>query len=416
MKIDHIETIHLYFEYSEGKSFSTPAGPVKGRMTTLVRVYADNGLTGIGSAYAHPAMVEAAIQHLAPLLEGRAVTDTEYDPLSQFMRGDTQIERLWRGMYVWTRWSGRKGAAMAALGGIDQALWDLTGQAEDKPVWKLLGGKTSKCPAYASGMLYGFTPAETAELAAKYVSRGFRRVKMRIGYSWEHDVAAVRAVRAAIGDKIDLMCDGTWRFDLEGARRMAKELVANRVFWFEEPFEADDLDNYVALRGTIGLPLASGENEFGFEGFRELIRIGAVDIVQPDASRCGGISEVVKVARLARTANLRFAPHSWCDPVAVISNAHVVAAHDNGITVEIDQTGNRFIEELLGHPLTVKDGLLDLGDRPGLGTELDPAALERFRVASPADIPQGNHCDIILGPPTVLAPIPPYVGDRSQSA
>jgi L-alanine-DL-glutamate epimerase-like enolase superfamily enzyme len=410
MKIDHVETIHLYFEYPEGKSFSTPAGPVKGRMATLVKVYADNGLAGIGSAYAHPAMVEAAIQHLAPLLEGRAITDTEYDPLSQFMRGDHQIERLWRGMYVWTRWSGRKGAAMVALGGIDQALWDLRGQAEGKPVWKLLGGQTSKCPAYASGMLYGNTPEQTAEIAGQMVAKGFRRVKMRIGYSWEHDVAAVRAVRSSIGKDIDLMCDGTWRFDLESARRMARELVANRVFWFEEPFEADDLDSYVALRGTVGLPLATGENEFGFEGFREIIRIAAVDIVQPDASRCGGISEVLKTANLARTAGLRFAPHSWCDPVAVISNAHVVASQENGITVEIDQTGNRFIEELLGHPLTVKDGLLDLGNRPGLGIELDPAALKRFRVASPADIPIGNHCDIILGPPTVLMPIPPYEG------
>jgi L-alanine-DL-glutamate epimerase-like enolase superfamily enzyme len=259
-------------------------------------------------------------------------------------------------------------------------------------------------------MLYGNPPEHVAKTAGELVEKGFRRVKMRIGYSWEYDVAAVRAVRAAIGKGVDLMCDGTWRFDLESARRMARELVANRVFWFEEPFEADDLDNYVALRGTIGLPLASGENEFGFEGFRELIRIAAVDIVQPDASRCGGISEVVRVARLARSAGLRFAPHSWCDPVAVISNAHVVASHDNGITVEIDQTGNRFIEELLGYPLSVKDGMLDLGNRPGLGIELDPAAVERFRVKSPSDIPEGNHCDIILGPPTVLQPIPPYVG------
>jgi D-arabinonate dehydratase len=367
-------------------------------------------MVGIGSAYAHPGMVAAAIDHLAPLMEGRAISDTEYDPLSQFMQGDDQISRLWRIMYVWTRWSGRKGAAMVALGGIDQALWDLRGKAEGKPVWQLLGAETSQCPAYASGMLYENSPEQLAEIAGTMVENGFRRVKMRIGYSWDHDVAAVRAVRAAIGDGNDLMCDGTWRFDIESARRMARELVANRVFWFEEPFEPDDLDSFVALRGTIGLPLATGENEFGFEGFRELIRVGAVDIVQPDASRCGGISEVVKTARLARTAGLRFAPHSWCDPVAVISNAHVVASHDNGITVEIDQTGNRFIEELLGHPLTVKDGMLELGDKPGLGIELDPAAIKEFSVDTPSDIPDGNHCDIILGPPTVLQPIPPYEG------
>ena len=116
MKIDHIETIHLYFEYPEGRSFSTPAGPVKGRMTTLVRVHADNGMSGVGSAYAHPGMVEAAIRHLAPLLEGRAITEAAEDPLRPFMRGDTQVERLWRIMYVWTRWSGRKAHGPGAGG------------------------------------------------------------------------------------------------------------------------------------------------------------------------------------------------------------------------------------------------------------------------------------------------------------
>ena len=131
--------------------------------------------------------------------------------------------------------------------------------------------------------------------------------------------------------------------------------------------------------------------------------------MQPDASRCGGITEVLRVAELARRSDMRFAPHSWCDPVAIIANAHAVAARANGLTVEIDQTGNRFIAELLGAPLTVKDGMLDLGDAPGLGIALDEAALARFRLASPHELPEGNHCDILIGPPSVMAPIPKYV-------
>jgi L-alanine-DL-glutamate epimerase-like enolase superfamily enzyme len=402
MKIDYIEAIHLYFEYAPDATFVTPAGPVKGRLTTLVKVHTDDGRVGIGSAYAHPAMVQAAVDHLNPFLQGRTFDD-----------GRADIVKIWRHMALWTRWSGRKGAAVAALGGVDQALWDLYGQAEGKPVWKLLGGETPLCPAYASGMLYS-SPEVIGETAGRLVEAGFRRVKMRIGYSWDYDLAAVAAARAAIGPANDLLCDGTHRFDQQSAREMAAELVKQDVYWFEEPFEPGDLDDYAALRPVAGLPVAAGENEFGYEGFRELIRVGAVDIVQPDASRCGGITEVLRVAELARQHGLTFAPHSWCDPVAIIANAHAVAARANGLTVEIDQTGNRYINELLGYPLGVVDGMLDLGEAPGLGIALDPAALKRFQIASPFDLPEGNHCDLLIGAPSVMEPIPRYVDRKGH--
>jgi L-alanine-DL-glutamate epimerase-like enolase superfamily enzyme len=409
MRIEHVETLHLYFEYPEGRSFSTPVGPVKGRTATLVRVHTDDGRVGVGSAYAHPGMVAAAIEHLTPLLVGTSLDEDARDDFAQFAQGGGRIATLWRLMYLWTRWSGRKGAAMVAIGGVDQALWDLRGQAAGQPVWRLLGGERSSCPAYASGLLYE-SPFPLDELAVRAVEAGYRRIKMRIGHTWDIDLASLEAVRKAIGDEIDLMADGTQRFDLESALRMARELERHRVFWFEEPFEPEDLDAYAALRQSVHVPIATGENEFGFQGFREIIRAGAADIVQPDASRCGGISEVLRVAELAQREGLGFAPHSWCDPVAVIANAHVVAARPNGITVEIDQTGNRFIEGLLGAPLTVTDGLLELGDRPGLGVELDADFVRDHRLASASDVPLGNHCDLIFGPPSVLRPLGPYVG------
>ncbi|MFA7262481.1 MAG: mandelate racemase/muconate lactonizing enzyme family protein [Caulobacter sp.] len=398
MKIDHIEAVHLYFEYPPAETFSTPAGPVKGRLTTLIRVHTDNGLVGVGSGYAHPALVQATIDHLNPYLKGRSLDGDFQD----------RIVRIWRYMSLWSRWYGRKGAAVAALGGIDQALWDLFGKVEGKPVWALLGGQRSACPAYASGLLYS-SPEEVASKAGLLVERGFRRVKMRIGYSWEYDNAAVAAVRKVIGPDNDLLTDGTHRFDPESAERMADELVKHGVFWFEEPFEPHEIDEYAALTRLKKLPIAAGENEFGYEGFRELIRAKAVDIVQPDASRCGGITEVLRVAALAEENGLKFAPHSWCDPVAIIANAHAVAARANGLTVEIDQTGNRFINELLGEPLTVKDGLLELGHAPGLGIELDPAALRAFALPDPFNLPIGNHCDILVGPPSIMSPIPKYI-------
>jgi D-galactarolactone cycloisomerase len=142
--------------------------------------------------------------------------------------------------------------------------------------------------------------------------------------------------------------------------------------------------------------IAAGENEFGVQGFRELIRSGAVDVVQPDASRCGGISEVVRVARMAAQAGLSFAPHTWSDAVAIIANAHVVAAHANGLTVEIDQTGNPFIDELLLEPLRVVDGMLSLSDEPGLGIHIDRSVIDRYRMSElqPSD---GFYSDMAFG-------------------
>src|SRR5262245_38516029 len=227
-------------------------------------------------------------------------------------------------MYRVTRWYGRKGATMSALGAVDTACWDLRGKALGKPVWSLLGGTDAKCPAYASALLWKEIP-QLAEEAALLISRGFRRVKMRLARGDEYDRPAVSAVRRAIGPSCDVMCDGSMRYSLDAARSLAEFLATQKVFWFEEPFQPEDIDSYAALRGTVGVRLAAGENEFGLQGFRELVRARAVDIVQPDASRCGGISEVVKVAEMAASSGLSFAPHPWSQAVAGIANATRVA-------------------------------------------------------------------------------------------
>jgi D-galactarolactone cycloisomerase len=379
--IDRVECIHLRFPMPPETTFSTPGGPVHGRLTTLVRLTTDDGLTGIGSAYAHPALVQAAVDHLTPFVVG-------YDP--------RQTERHWNRLHGISRWYGRKGAAVTAIGGIDQAMWDLRGKVEGAPVWRLLGGTDSRVPAYASGMLYS-SPDAVAAGCERAMARGFTRMKMRAGWNWDYDVAAVAAARATIGPERDLMVDGTWRFGLDEAIAFARVLEEHRAFWFEEPLATDDLDDFVRLRAATSVPIAVGENEMAIHGFREWLRAGAVDVVQADASRAGGITEVTKIAAEAAATGVRFAPHSWCDAVAVVANAHAVAASPNGITVEIDQTGNRFIEELLGGPLTVVDGTIDLGDRPGLGIELDEAAVADLRLDDPFHIPDGNYCDVVYG-------------------
>lgn len=382
MRIDHVETVHLHFDYPNRAGFTSAGGVTSGRLTSLVMVHTDNGHVGIGSVYSYPALVEEiVVGQLAPLLVGE-------DP--------REVETLWHKMYRWTRWYGRKGAAMSALGGLDTAFWDLRGQAEQMPLWKLLGGERPSCPAYASALLWQ-SPEKLAAEASRHIDKGFRRMKMRLGRSEEEDIEAIRTVRRAIGPHYDIMADASMRYHLELARRIGKVLEENRIFWFEEPFEPEDIEAYASLRDTIAVPVAAGENEFGVQGFRELIRAGAVDIVQPDASRCGGISEELRVAHLASEASLKVAPHSWSDAVAIMANAHVVASQPHALTVEIDQTGNPFIEELLVEPLQVVEGRLRLSDRPGLGIELNSSVVEHLRLPDPRAIPDGHYSDMVFG-------------------
>lgn len=393
MKIDRLEVINLRHEYPAHRRFAYAGGTCTGRLSSLTLVHTDTGQVGIGSAYSHPGLVALVVkQQLEPLLRGRDPRDVEF---------------LWERMYAVTRWYGRKGAAVSAIGGLDVAFWDLRGKALGKPVWALLGGDRASCPAYASALLWKSDVRLLADEAGAHLANGFRRMKMRLGRSEEYDVAAVRAVRRAIGPDNDLMADGSMRYDVPVARRIAACLAEHGAFWFEEPFPPEDLDSYTALRGSVGVRIAAGENEFGVQGFRELIRAGAVDVVQPDASRCGGISEAWRVAKLAAGAGLTFAPHTWSDAVAVVANAHVVAAMPNGLTVEVDQTGNPMIDDLLVEPLRVRDGSLALGGGPGLGIELNPAAVERLRMADPLAIPDGLYSDMVFGTEG-LGPSAPY--------
>ena len=312
MRITNIEVINLCYLYPAEDRFVFAGGIATGRLTTLVKVHTDTQAIGLGTTYSHPTLVRTVIeQQLKPFLIGE-------DP--------TEVEALWDRMYRITRWYGRKGAAVSALGALDIAFWDLRGKALGKSVAALLGAERDTVPAYASALLWKDDPEQLGDEAAAYVDQGFRRVKMRLGRSEEYDVAAVRAVRRAVGDQVDVIVDGSMRYSPDQARTIAKVLVEERVFWFEEPFPPEEIDHFAALRQEIPLALAAGENEFGVQGFRELLRAGAVDIVQPDACRTGGISECYRVGQLAAQTNTRVATHTWSDAVALVANMHVIAA------------------------------------------------------------------------------------------
>ncbi len=393
MKIDRIEVIHLKYDYPGRRGFRYAGGVCQGRLTTLVLVHTNDGHVGHGSAYTHPALAEIVIkQQLEPFLIGE-------DPC--------EVENLWDQMYRLTRWYGRKGAVMTALGALDTAFWDLRGQSKGKPVYSLLGGKRTTCPAYASALLWR-EPSELAEEAAGYVARGFRRMKMRMGRSPDVDRACVLAVRKAIGPDCDFMVDGSMRYSEEGARQFGKFLAEQKVFWFEEPFPPEQIDSFRKLRGTIGVRLAAGENEFGVQGFREWIEGRVIDIAQPDVSRSGGVTETWRIGQLAARHDIPIATHSWSDAVAVVANAHVVSALPNGLTVEIDQTGNPMVEELLAEPFKVVDGEIRLSDKPGFGIELVQSVVDRLRINAFTQLENGLYSDMAFGKGS-FTPAPAYV-------
>ena len=365
MKIRDVRVTALRFGYPEEEAFDFAGGRCTGRLTCLVRVECDTGEAGIGSVYSHPDLVRTVI-------EGQ---------LRDFLVGEDpcEVETLWQRMYGVTRWYGRKGAAMSALGGVDMALWDLRGKREGKPVYQLLGAQRHSVPAYASGLLWKNDPKELGEEAERHLANGFRAMKTRLGRDYEYDSEALRIFRAALADKARLHVDGNGRYSLEQARRMLPEFQQTDIFWLEEPFLPEDVDNYLALKPELGaIPMAAGENEFGLQGFRELIDRGMVDIVQPDCCRVGGISESRRVGEMAAKAGLRVAPHTWSDAVTLVGNMHVVASLPNAICVEVDQTGNPFIDNLLTEKLVVTDGEIALPQGPGLGIKLDEEVVERY--------------------------------------
>ena len=384
MRITNLEVVNLQFTYPPGHEFQFAGGCCTGRLSSLVRVTTDSGTVGIGSVYSHPDLVRAIVEdQLRDILVGD-------DPLD--------VETIWEKSYRVTRWYGRKGAAISALGGIDIALWDIRGKVAGKPIYQLLGAQRDAVPAYASGLLWKNDVEELVDEAARHLSNGFRAMKTRLGKSSDYDRAGLRAIREEIGSENRLLVDGNGRFSLDQVRRLAPDLRAADVFWLEEPFVPEDIDSYLALRPDLeGIPLAAGENDFGIQGFRELMDRNMVDIVQPDCCRAGGITECRRIGELAVRRGFRVATHTWSDAVALVANMHLIASLPTGVTVEIDQTGNPLIDDLLLDRLQVIDGEISMPQGPGLGIELNEETVEKYTLPHGIPVPEGNYADMVFG-------------------
>jgi len=366
MRITDVRTIRLRAPIAPEGQFHTSTGLRTHRSALLVRVETDEGITGIGSCSGNGAMLEVIIEKVfRPLLLGK-------DP--------TQIEQLWERSYFGSvvKEFGSRGIGVVALSGVDIALWDILGKSKGLPVFELLGGACrDKVEVYATA-LYPEEPAKVVEKALALAKRGFRAVKIKVGFNLARDIEIVKAVRAALGRDFTIMTDANMGYTVEVALKAAEAFGECSTAWLEEPLFVEDVEGHAALKSQGRVPIALGENLHTRFAFQEFISAGAVDILQPDVARAGGISEVRKIAALAAAQGLSVSFHTWGDGVALAASLHLAAALKNSMIMELDYTYNPLRSELLKVPLEPEKNFMIPPPGPGLGVELDPKALERF--------------------------------------
>ena len=388
MRIARVQANWVRFPIEEGRRHVSDFGKVGSFDTAIVRIETQSGVVGwgeakngAGSAANCAALVTLINAEIAPRLIGRDPRDIVaiWEELYNGVRAHYALARG----HVFPEIS-RRGISVAAISGIDIALWDILGKSLGVPVWQLLGGrKADRLPAYASGGWAGVE--DIGEQLQGYVERGgFRAVKMRVGAmdSAVH-VSGARtiAARARLGPDIALMCDAHGTFTVAEAKRFCHMVRDCDLTWFEEPVTADDRQGLAEVRRFSHVPIAAGESEYTRFDFRDLIERGAVDILQPDLAVCGGITEAQRIGALAAAHNLLLAPHLWAGAPAFAAGLHVCAASPASWMLEYSLGANPMLHDLIEEKFAVEDGHIRIPERPGLGITVREDVLRAQTVA-----------------------------------
>ena len=340
---------------------------------TVVEVVTDDGLVGVGSAMTSVALVAAAAKLLRPFLVGE--------------RAD-EPARVSEKLRQHTFWQGRGGAVEHAISGIDIALWDLFGKVTNQPVARLLGGVyRDKIKPY--GSLLFDEPDRLRLKLTQAIGRGFKAIKLGWTPFGRRDSATdehlVHTARETVGPDVELMVDAGgsdafWPHGYKWALRTAQMLAEYDVAWFEEALPPDDLAGFVELRRHSPVPIATGEVLTRRQSFWPYIQQRAVDIIQPDCTKCGGLTEAWRIGWMAYEHNVRLVPHGWNTAIGLAADLHLTAALPVASHVEF-LTPSPYIDRLVKTPLRPDpEGYLHLPTGPGLGIELDRDALEEFAV------------------------------------
>ncbi len=338
---------------------------------TIISVLTDIGPVGWGSVFTSAEIVRACLSLLRPLYQGENALEPE---------------RVSEKLHQNTFWQGRGGAVTHTISGIDIALWDLLGKASGQPVGRLLGGRyRDRVRPYASLLMRD--PEQMANALLPVKAQGFRAFKIGWGPFGKRSVAVDEAIvsvaRDVVGKESLLMVDAGasdafWPQNYKWALRTAEMLARFDVTWFEEPLPPDALVDYVALRKAVSVPIAGGEVMTRRQGFQPWLEAGAFDIVQPDVTKCGGLSEQRRIAWMAQNHGVQFIPHGWNTAVGLASDLQMASAFPDTDLVEY-LTGSPFIDELASGGWRLdSDGMLTIPERPGLGIEIDLDALAEF--------------------------------------
>lgn len=380
MKIKHINVHVIKSELDVPFAFSQ--GWVNQRAATLIEIITDEGITGWGECFPQglepPEIAAAAVENcFSEILKNQNPLDTE---------------RLWFEMYNRSRDFGRKGSVMAAISGIDIALWDIAGKFYNKPVSQLLGGAFRETvQPYATGFYRIKGQGESSRLAEEALShyeKGFRLMKIKLGFGLQDDMAVMRAIQESIsGLGVTLMVDTNHAYGRRDALTLGHKLSEFDLRWYEEPVVPEDLESYAELRRSLPMAIAGGENEHGLYGFKSLFAVGAIDIAQPDIGSCGGFTGARHIVTLAQAFGVEINPHVWGSAIAQAASLQLIAAlpvshysiFSRQPILEYDQSAHPFRRELAEDPIEIEDGLVTIPSRPGIGISVNKKTIERFK-------------------------------------
>lgn len=350
-----------------------------GQDSLLVKIHTDGGLVGIGEVDSSPELAAAAI--LAPA--SNAVTQG----LRSLLLGldPTDTESAWQRLYRGSMYMGRRGAVIHALSGVDMALWDLHGKATGQPVNALMGTLRNPMVRVYASVLMDEDELSVRERVIDLRTRGFTAIKLGwgpLGASVTRDVELATAAREAAGNDVDLMLDAGcgYRNSVRDALYVATALEELGYRWLEEPLLPDDLDAYAALTAASPVPIAFGEQNTTYWEFREIARARAAHIIQPDLARCGGITEGLRIARLAHENDLSCVPHAWKSGILKAASLHLNSILPGERLQEWSVTENVLSSTLVSTEMPVIDGAVAVPVGPGLGVEVNDAVARSFLV------------------------------------
>jgi D-galactarolactone cycloisomerase len=361
MKIVEVKTYATVYPVQD--PFSNAMRTTRERAFGIVEIVTDNGITGWGEGATVPARRAIEAQVI-----GRNPFDNEV---------------IWEGLH-------KQGTDAAAISAIDIALWDIMGKTLNQPIYNLLGGAfRDRVQAYATGLFRRNVSDHTAALVAEargYVDQGFKAMKMKVGFGPDYDIKNVAAVRRAIGDNILFAIDANCGYDRGSAIAVGQKLAENNLLWFEEPISADDVEGCIEIRRALNMRISGAEQFRGRWAFRRMIQERALDIIQPDVCVCGGFTEFRKIAAMASANHVRVIPHMFGTAIRLAATLHLLATLPDSpraleafpTLLEYDMSENALRTDLAKEPIRHSEGMVAVPQGPGLGIEIDRAALARF--------------------------------------